>query len=56
MEGVLKDAGIPALIRRGAGFDTPDFLPASLRDVLVPESALEEVRQLLEDATGSWVP
>jgi hypothetical protein len=56
MEGVLKDAGNPALIRRGAGFDIPDFLSAGPRDVLVPEPALEEARQLLEDTTGlgSW--
>jgi hypothetical protein len=56
MEGVLKDAGIPALIRRGAGFDIPDFLSAGPRDVLVPELAFEEARQLLEDRTGlgSW--
>ncbi len=56
MEGVLKDAGIPALIRRGAGFDNPDFHLAGRRDVFVPESALEEAQQLLEDTTGSWVP
>jgi predicted esterase len=58
MEGVLKNTGIPVLIRRGAGFDVPDFLSAGPRDVLVPEPALEEARQLLEDTTGlgSWAP
>ena len=58
MEGVLKDAGIPVLIRRGYGFDIPDFLSAGPRDLLVPEPALEEARQLLEDTTGlgSWAP
>jgi hypothetical protein len=25
MDGVLKDAGIPSLIQRAAGFDVPDF-------------------------------
>ena len=56
MEGVLKDAGIPALVRRGAGFDNPDFLSAGPRGVLVPDPALGESRQLLEDTTGlgSW--
>ena len=56
IEGVLKDAAIPALVRRGAVFDTPDFLSAGPRDVLVPEPALGEARQLLEDTTGtgSW--
>ena len=38
MEGVLKDAGIPVLIRRGYGFDIPDFLSAGPRDALVPET------------------
>lgn len=58
MEGVLKNVGIPVLIRRGAGFDVPDFLSAGPRDVLVPEPAFEEARQLLEDTTGlgSWAP
>jgi hypothetical protein len=28
MDGVLKDAGIPSLIQRAAGFDAPDFLSA----------------------------
>lgn len=58
MEGILSDVGIPALIRRGAGFDVPDFLSAGPRDVLVPEPFFEEARQLLEDTTGlgSWAP
>src|SRR5215207_9142312 len=34
MDGVLKDAGIPSLIQRAAGFDAPDFLAAGPRDVL----------------------
>lgn len=58
MEGVLHNVGIPALTRRAAGFDVPDFLSAGPRDVLVPEPDFEEARQLLEDTTGlgSWAP
>jgi hypothetical protein len=58
MDGVLKDAGIPSLIRRAAGFDAPDFLAAGPRDVLVPGSLVEEARQVLEDTTGlgSYAP
>ncbi|QIN83588.1 hypothetical protein GBA63_13785 [Rubrobacter tropicus] len=52
MDGVLKDAGIPALIQRAAGFDAPDFLAAGPRDVLVPGAFFEEARQVLEDTTG----
>ncbi|MDP8900293.1 MAG: hypothetical protein M3N33_03945 [Actinomycetota bacterium] len=58
MDGVLKDACIPALIQRARGFDAPDFLAAGPRDVLVPGALLEEARQLLEDTTGlgSYAP
>ena len=58
MDGVLKDAGIPSLIQRAAGFDAPDFLAAGPRDVLVPTSLVEEARQVLEDTTGlgSYAP
>jgi len=58
MEGLLKNASIPALVQRAHGFDIPDFLSAGPRDVLVPGSLLEEARQLLEDTTGlgSYAP
>ena len=58
MNGVLKDAGIPSLIQRAAGFDAPDFLAAGPRDVLVPGSLVEEAKQVLEDTTGlgSYAP
>ncbi len=58
MDGVLKDAGIPSLIQRAAGFDAPEFLSAGPRDVLVPGSLLGEARQVLEDTTGlgSYAP
>ncbi|MEW6635632.1 MAG: DUF2007 domain-containing protein [Actinomycetota bacterium] len=58
MEGVLREVGIPALVRRGAGFDVPDFLAAGPRDVLVPARDHEEARRILEDTTGlgSWSP
>jgi hypothetical protein len=58
MDGVLKDAGIPSLIQRAPGFDAPDFLSAGPRDLLVPDSLLEEARQVLEDTTGlgSYAP
>ena len=58
MDGVLKDAGIPSLVQRAAGFDAPDFLSAGPRDVLVPASSAEEARQVLEETTGlgSYAP
>ncbi len=58
MDGLLKDAGIPSLIQRAPGFDVPDFLSSGPRHVLVPGSAVEEARRLLENTTGlgSYVP
>ena len=58
MDGVLRNAGIPSLIQRAAGFDAPDFLAAGPRDVLVPGSLAEEAKQVLEDTTGlgSYAP
>ena len=52
MDGVLKDASIPSLVQRAAGFDAPDFLTAVPRDVLVPGSLVEEAKQIHEDTTG----
>jgi hypothetical protein len=58
MDGVLKDAGVPSLIQRAAGFDAPDLLSAGPRDVLVPGSLVEEAKRVLEDTMGlgSYVP
>jgi hypothetical protein len=47
MRGLLDEAGIPALVRRGSGFDVPDFLSAGPRDVLVPHLFAAEARELL---------
>ncbi len=42
IQGMLTDAGIPAYVRRMAGFDVPDYLAGGPRDVMVPgERALE---------------
>jgi hypothetical protein len=58
MDGVLKDAGIPSLIQRAAGFDAPEFLSAGPRDVLVPDSLVEEAKRILGATTGlgSYAP
>jgi Putative prokaryotic signal transducing protein len=47
---MLLDEGIPSTLRRSAGFDVPDFLAAGPRDVMVPESALEAAREVLQEA------
>jgi len=58
MDGVLRDAGVPALIQRAPGFDAPDFLAAGPRDVLVPGSLAGDARRILSDTTGlgSYAP
>jgi hypothetical protein len=47
IEGLLRNAGIPALSRRAGGFDVPDFLAAGPRDILVPEGAAADAREIL---------
>jgi hypothetical protein len=52
LEGLLLEAGVPALARRSGGFDVPDFLAAGPRDVLVPRGGEEVARQLLAGRPG----
>jgi len=47
IEGILKDEGIPCLIKRNGGFDVPDMLAAGPRDVFVPAAAEEHARKVL---------
>jgi hypothetical protein len=47
IQALLREEGIPSMIRRSAGFDVPDFLPVGPRDVLVPASAAELSREIL---------
>ena len=58
MDGVLRDAGVPALIQRAPGFDVPDFLSSGPRDLLVPGSLAGDARRILSDTTGlgSYAP
>lgn len=49
IENILREEGIPCLIKRNKGFDVPDFLAAGARDVFVPASAADQAREILED-------
>ena len=49
IQGLLREEGVPSMVRRSAGFDVPDFLPTGPRDVLVPASAADIARQILTD-------
>ncbi|MBV9467118.1 MAG: DUF2007 domain-containing protein [Solirubrobacterales bacterium] len=50
IQGLLREEGVPSLVRRSAGFDVPDFLAAGPRDVLVPRAALPAAREILMQA------
>jgi Putative prokaryotic signal transducing protein len=49
IQELLREEGIPSMLRRSAGFDVPDFLAAGPRDVLVPAAAADLARQILTD-------
>src|ERR687887_655342 len=50
VQNLLRDAGVPSVLRRSAGADVPDFLAAGRRDVLVPASLAEIARDALTPA------
>lgn len=47
MLALLRDAGIPAMARRTAGFDVPDMLAAGPRDIVVPAHFERDAREVL---------
>jgi hypothetical protein len=47
LQGILREAGIPSMVRRsGAGFE-PDLLGSGPREILVAESEAERAREVL---------
>jgi hypothetical protein len=50
VQNLLRDAGVPSILRRSAGAHVPDFLAAGRRDVLVPASLAEIARDALTPA------
>lgn len=49
IEGILREEGIPCLIKRNKGFDVPDLLAAGARDIFVPASAAERAKEILDN-------
>jgi hypothetical protein len=49
IQALLREEGVPSMVRRSAGFDVPDFLAAGPRDVLVPAAAADLARQILTE-------
>lgn len=50
IQALLREEGIPSLLRRTAGFDVPDFLSAGPRDVLVAAASALDAREVLLQA------
>jgi ketol-acid reductoisomerase len=51
IQGLLGEHGIPSMIQRTV--DNPEFLAAGPRQILVPEEAAEEAREVLEGTPGT---
>lgn len=51
IQGLLAEHGIPSMVQRTV--DAPQFLAAGPRQILVPEAAAEEAREVLEGKPGS---
>ena len=52
IQGLLSDHGIQSLLKRGPGFDVPEFLASGPRQVFVLESAAPQAREVLEGTPG----
>jgi hypothetical protein len=51
IQGLLLREGVPSMLRRTAGFDTPEVPAGGPRDVMVPESRAAAAREALVRAT-----
>jgi hypothetical protein len=52
IQGLLSDHGIQSMLKRGPGFDVPEFLASGPRQVFVLESAAAQAREVLEGTPG----
>lgn len=50
IQGLLNEHGIPSMVQRTV--DNPEFLAAGPRQILVPEAAAEEAREVLANTPG----
>lgn len=49
LQGLLSESGIPSVLKRTMGFDTPEFLASGPHDVLVKRDDAERAREVLAD-------
>jgi len=50
IQGLLGEHGIPSMVQRT--IDNPEFLAAGPRQILVPEAAAEDAREVLKNTPG----
>jgi ketol-acid reductoisomerase len=50
IQGLLGEHGIPSMVQRTV--DNPEFLAAGPRQILVPEAAAEQAREVLAETPG----
>jgi hypothetical protein len=53
IQGLLSDHGIESMLKRGPGFDVPEFLASGPRQVFVLESVAERAREVLQGMPGA---
>ncbi|MGA8746871.1 MAG: DUF2007 domain-containing protein [Solirubrobacterales bacterium] len=53
IQGLLSEHGIPSLLKRGPGFDVPEFMPVGPRQIFVAEEAAGRAREVLEGTPGA---
>jgi Putative prokaryotic signal transducing protein len=52
IQGLLSEHGIPSLVKRGPGFDVPEFMPVGPRQIFVAEASAPRAREVLEGTPG----
>lgn len=56
IEAILRDAGVPAFVRRMAGFDVPEFLAGGPRDIMVPADRALEAHAIIDPLAPGDAP
>jgi hypothetical protein len=54
IQALLGEYGIPSMVQRTV--DNPEFMAAGPRQILVPEAAAENAREILEGTPGESPP
>jgi Putative prokaryotic signal transducing protein len=53
IQGLLSEHGIPSMLKRGPGFDVPEFMAVGPRQVFVAAQAASRAREVLEGTPGA---